>query len=99
MITGGNFKQGQHLLWMLQETDAAQLVVGNLLGVAVWLGSKDSVGTEARFQQVAYHFWSLCHKQIFTLTVLFQFQRTNQLDLVLAKHIFLILFAKIGNIS
>jgi len=92
-----NFKYGQHLLWVLQEADATQLVFGDSLGIVVWLGRKDGVGVESRFQQVAHYFGTFCDEQVFALTVLFQFQRTNQLDLVLAKHIFLILFAKIGN--
>jgi len=85
-------ENGQYLLGVLQERDALQFFGGNFLGdvfvnVSFPLATaKDGVGQKACSQQVANYFRALGNEESFALTVLFQFERTNELYLVFANH-------------
>jgi len=97
-----NGEEGQYLLGVLEETDTAQFVVGDLRSLGhlrvlsqVCRGGKNCLGLVLT-EQVAHDLRPFSHKQSFALAELLQFQLAYEFYLVFANH-FVFLLAKIKN--
>ena len=86
----GNGEEGEDLLGVLEETDAAELIVGYAIHGTVpmipFVGGEDGDGLVAA-QEVANDFRTLGHEAVFTLSELLLFQLTDIFYLIFANHL------------
>ena len=87
----GQRKQRQHLLRMLEETDAPELVGSDRLnrcchGQTAVFNGIDGMGSEACAQQVAHHLGTLCNKEPHALPILFLLQLPDDFYLGIDNH-------------
>ena len=84
------WEEGEDLLGVLEETDAAELIVGNAIHGTVpmipFVGGEDGDGLVAA-QEVANDFRTLGHEAVFTLAELLLFQLTDIFYLIFANHL------------
>ena len=86
----GHGKQGEHLLGVLLEGEALQLVGGDglrhdALGGLPVGGGKDGLGLEA-LKEVAYHLGALGYEEAFATTVFLLFEQSDKFQLVFTDH-------------
>ena len=94
-VEGGDGEEGQHLLGMLEETDALELFFrdkcqageGDVCRRCPGFRGEDGLGRISA-KEVANDFRTFCDKKAFTFPIFLQFQLSDVLYLVFANHFF-----------
>ena len=97
---GGQGEEGENLLGVLLEGEAAELVVGNRCGgdgggehqepilMQPLFGGEEHLGDVAGTEQIAYHLVALGNEEAFLFAELLLFELANVFNLVLRNHYF-----------